>query len=52
MAGIPSRIQQGADRRRVEAGGSYKRRKHAETDDNPLYRLPETPGGSQRLVID
>lgn len=38
-----------ADRRRVEAGGSYKRRKHAETDDNPLYRLPETPGGSQRL---
>ena len=37
------------DRRRTEAHGSYARRKHAETDDNPLYRLPEQPSGSQRL---
>ena len=38
-----------ADRRRVEANGSYAKRKHIETDDNPLYRLPEQPSGSQRL---
>lgn len=39
-------------RRRVAADGSYKRRRFAETDDNPIYRLPENPQGGHRLDGD
>lgn len=35
-------------RERMAAGGSYKRRRAAEVDDNPLYRLPENPAGGHR----
>lgn len=31
--------------RRMAYGGSYKIRKYAEVNDNPLYRLPEINGG-------
>lgn len=33
----------------MEAGGSYARRRNIESDDNPLYRLPENPAGGHRL---
>ncbi len=36
-------------RRHIEADGSYKKRRYAEVNDNPLYRLPEHPYGGHRL---
>ena len=36
-------------RRRVAAGGTYAKRRFAEVNDNPLYRLPEQPQGGHRL---
>jgi hypothetical protein len=37
------------DRRRIAADGTYARRKFADTNDSPLYRLPEQPQGGHRL---
>lgn len=38
-----------ADRARVAADGTYKKRRYAEANDNPIYRLPEQPNGGHRL---
>lgn len=33
----------------MDADASYKKRRFAETDDNPIYRLPENPQGGHKL---
>ncbi len=36
-------------RARLAEDASYKKRRYAEINDNPLYRLPENPRGGHRL---
>jgi hypothetical protein len=36
-------------KRRLEADGTYAKRRFAEVNDNPLYRLPENSVGGHRL---